>query len=140
MEAESTRHRGGQSVAAVRWTINRAAQEFGRDRNALDRMRIKSGIEPGADECFSTQQICAMIYGDKEKAAIKKLEAEARIAERKDAEAAGKMISVESAARINANIAVPIRQMILTSSMPNEERIEILTQITRLENVDFSKS
>jgi hypothetical protein len=103
-------------------------------------MRIKSGIEPGADECFSTQQICAMIYGDKEKAAIKKLEAEARIAERKDAEAAGKMISVESAARINANIAVPIRQMILTSSMPNEERIEILTQITRLENVDFSKS
>ena len=68
---------GALATAALRWTLNQAAREFGWHREALAKRQRALAIEPGEDGCFTTLNIAAMVFGDKEAETIRKLSAEA---------------------------------------------------------------
>jgi hypothetical protein len=49
---------------ALRWSLNRASNEFRLAPQTLRKFLHQSGIEPDATGCYSTLQICACVYGD----------------------------------------------------------------------------
>lgn len=48
----------------IRWTKQKAATEFGLDSKTLTTRLRAEGIEADKDGRFSTQQICAAVFGD----------------------------------------------------------------------------
>jgi phage terminase Nu1 subunit (DNA packaging protein) len=51
-------------LTPLRWSVEKAASEFQIDRRTLTK-RINAGdIGPGTDGKFSTEQICAAVFGD----------------------------------------------------------------------------
>lgn len=58
--------RVGRKVEVIRWTIDRAANEFDIDRATLSKRLKAASIEPGEDGMFGTMQICAAKFTDKD--------------------------------------------------------------------------
>jgi hypothetical protein len=51
-------------LRTIRWSVELAASEFQIDRRTLTK-RIRAGdIQPGSDGKFSTEQVCAAVFGD----------------------------------------------------------------------------
>ena len=66
-----------KAIATLRWTVERAASEFQIDRKTLTK-RIRAGdILPGADGKFSTEQICAAVFGDYRREQLREMRARA---------------------------------------------------------------
>jgi hypothetical protein len=62
-----------KAITAIRWTVERAASEFQIDRKTLTK-RIRAGdVRPGADGKFSTEQICAAVFGDYRREQLREL-------------------------------------------------------------------
>ena len=131
------RKNGKVADALQRWTLNGAAREFGAHREQLERRRRALSIEAGKDGCFSTQQIAAMIFGDKEAETIGKLAAERRQVELKNALTEGELISVAYVIRLAESFLVPVRQKILSSSLTEEERADMLDELVKFGEVDW---
>lgn len=125
--------------ALLRWSISSAAREFSIGRETL-RKRLAGSGEVAADGTYTTKQICAAIYGDKEAASIRLKDAQAETAEIENAKAKGKLISVEAAAILNRRVATAIRQIILRLPLSKEQRQEVLAEIQRLKEVDFTQA
>src|SRR5690349_14379102 len=62
-----------KAVSALRWTIERAASEFQIDRKTLTKRIRGSDILPGDDGKFSTEQICAAVFGDYRREQLREL-------------------------------------------------------------------
>lgn len=131
--------RTGPKSESFRWSINRAAVEFGADNSTLERRRRAAGIEPGEDGCYSTRDVAAMIFGDKEAETIRKISAEARQVELKNAITEGELIPVSSVIKICARVLVPVRQKILSSSLSEQERHDMLEDLVALATKDWTK-
>jgi phage terminase Nu1 subunit (DNA packaging protein) len=62
-----------KTIATLRWTIERAASEFQVDRKTITK-RIRGGdILAGPDGKFSTEQICAAVFGDYRREQLREL-------------------------------------------------------------------
>lgn len=130
---------GGHRNEAVRWSMYRAAQEFGTNERTLKKRQLALGIQPGEDGFFSSKDVAAMLFGDKEAETIRKISAEARGQELKNAVTEGELIPLASVLEICRRIIVPIRQRILSSSMSETERHDALADLVSLGEVDWSK-
>lgn len=51
-------------LTPIRWTVELAASEFQIDRRTLAKRIRGADIRPGTDGKFSTEQICAAVFGD----------------------------------------------------------------------------
>ena len=60
----AARPHGNVPVKALKWTIERASDEFKLAPNTLRKFLRQGGVEADRAGCFSTQQICGCIYGD----------------------------------------------------------------------------
>ncbi len=132
-------NKSGPKADAFRWSINRAAMEFGADNMTLEKRRRAAGIEPGEDGYYSTRDIASLIFGDKEAETIRKISAEARQVELKNAITEGELIPVASVIKICARILVPVRQKILSSSLSEQERHDMLEDLVALATKDWTK-
>lgn len=65
----------------IRWSVGQAAAEFGLDRRTMAERVKTSGAVPGEDGKFSTRQIAAAVYGDLAGEKLRKMRAEADLAE-----------------------------------------------------------
>ena len=68
-------------AAPFRWTLGLAATEFGADRRTLSTRAKTSGQVPGEDGKFSTRQIVTILHGDLAGEKLRKLRADADLAE-----------------------------------------------------------
>jgi hypothetical protein len=59
----ASRPRGNVPRNELRWTIERASVEFGTAQNTLRKSLNQAHIDCGADGCFTTEQICASLFG-----------------------------------------------------------------------------
>ena len=128
---------GKKTDELMRWTLNQASREFGVHREQLERRRRALSIEAGQDGCFSSQQVSAMLFGDKEAETIGKLAAERRQIELKNALTEGELISVAYVIRLAESFLVPVRQRILSSGLSEDERAEILDDLVKFGEVDW---
>jgi len=56
--------RSNVPVQKLKWSIERASNEFKLAQNTLRKYLHQGGVEPDEDGCFSTLQICECVYGD----------------------------------------------------------------------------
>lgn len=132
--------RGGVvTKTALRWSLNLASQESGVHREQLERRRRQLGIDPREDGLYSTRDVLAMLFGDKEAELIGKLAAERKKVELDNARTEGEVIPTASALKIAGSFLVPARQKILSSSMPDAEKDDVLSDLVRLGDVDWKK-
>ena len=123
----------------IRWTLGLAATEFGADRRTLSTRAKTSGQVPGEDGKFSTRQIDAIIHGDLAGEKLRKLRAEADMAERANREAEGATIAVERVCVIGERFVAAARQIILHSSMSDAEKSDVLNEMVQLGEVDWTE-
>lgn len=131
------RRRGAESTKAVRWNFQQAEREFGVMRDTFAKRSRALGIEPGADGCYSSRDIAAMMFGDKEAETVGKLAAERRGQELKNALTEGELIPTATVIRLAESFLVPVRQRILSSSLTEEERAEMLEDLVKFGEVDW---
>ena len=124
-------------AAPLRWTLGLAATEYGVDRRTLSTRAKTSGHIPGEDGKFSTRQIDVIIHGDLAGEKLRKLRAEADMAERANREAEGATIAVERVCLLGERFVAASRQVILHSSMTDAEKDETLAELVQLGEVDW---
>jgi hypothetical protein len=81
----------------LRWTQEKAAREFGVNPRTLRNRLTQLSISAGADEMFSTGDICRAVFGDYDGEALQKLAAERELAQLELAEKKGAVISADKA-------------------------------------------
>jgi hypothetical protein len=56
--------RSNVSEEPLRWSVERAAREFGLSVGTLRKALNKNSARPGEDGCYSTQEITAALFGE----------------------------------------------------------------------------
>ena len=69
----------------ITWTTEQAAREFGRSRTTVAARLADAGTKPDGDGKFTTQQICAALFGSAHSARIREGTARAELAEARTA-------------------------------------------------------
>jgi hypothetical protein len=69
----------------ITWTTEQAAREFGRSRTTVAARLADAGTKPDGDGKFTTQQICAALFGSAHSARIREATARAELAEARTA-------------------------------------------------------
>lgn len=117
----------------IRWSVDRAAAEFGIDRRPLERRLVEVGAKGGVDKKFSTAEICAAVFGDLK---AEKLRAAKEDADRKwlaNEKEKGNLIEKGFMVKKMMDVFVVVRQKIM--SFPNlldEEKNQLLNEIRSL--------
>lgn len=137
--AQVAKKREGRPTSkALRWTLQQAATEFGNDRTQLERRRRALFIEPGEDGCFSSREIAALIFGDKEAEIIGKLAAERKHIEIKNAQLEAELVPTAAVCQLMEGMFVVIRQKICSSKMPQNLITEILEDLVSMGERDWA--
>jgi hypothetical protein len=125
----------------LRWTLGLAATEYGLDRRTLSTRAKTSGEVPGLDGKFSTKQVAAIIYGDLAGEKLRKLRAEADLAEIERDALRKETISMAELGPLIDHIGMTTRGIILNSSMSEQEKQDVFTSLRgfaeAMESKDF---
>lgn len=130
----------GSAIESLAWTIDRASREFGPNPRTIQGRLTRAGIAPDENGRYTTKQICAAVFGDTDGEKLRKLKEEADSVALDNARIRGELISVEDAVLLNRRVAFAIRQKILALPLPVEKRNDLLHEIQRLADVDFTKA
>lgn len=114
-----------------RWTMERAAKEFGCDRKTLSKRLTERGETAGEDGRFSTKQIADALYIgiDLEKQQARLTELKGDIATVELSRIRNEVLDTETVNRVWENIGVAIRRTVLTSGLSNKEKDHILNEL-----------
>ena len=134
---QTKRREGRPEAQSVRWSFQMAEREFGVKRDTLVSRARQLNILSAEDGAYSSADIAKMIFGDKEAETIGKLAAERRQVELKNALTEGELISVSYVIRLAESFLVPVRQRILSSSLTEDERAEMLDDLVKFGEVDW---
>lgn len=116
----------------LRWTLGLAATEFGADRRTLSTRAKTSGLVPGDDGKFSTRQIAAIIYGDMAGEKLRKMRAEADLAELERDTLLKEVAPLALFDQMVARMAAGIRAIIGRSKLTDQEQYDIVEEMGRM--------
>lgn len=123
-----------KEVAKLRWTIERAASEFQIDRKTLTK-RIRAGdIEPGEDGKFSTEQICAAVFGDYRSEQLRELRGRADKVELENECTRKERIPMDIVRDVNDSVEQEIAAIIKTSGLSTADCNRIYEQLRDIPN------
>jgi hypothetical protein len=123
-----------------RWGLNEAGDEFGLDPKTIKKRLAAASIEPGEDGAFSTQQICAAVYGDLHGQKLRLVRAQARRIEVDTAEKEGRLVDAAEFLRIGQQTMQAMVQTILAAPGLEHEDKEKLCQHIREMGERMAKS
>ena len=126
-------------IKPLRWTMELAAVEFGKDHRALSRRIRAANIQPAADGCFSTADITRIIFGDKHSEDLRKVREEADKLELQNKKARGELISADAVYRHFEAYFILIRKRILDSKLSRDEQDDLLRELQSI-NYDEVKA
>jgi hypothetical protein len=116
-------------MTTIRWSVEKAASEFQIDRKTLSK-RIRGGdIQPGSDGKFSTEQICAAVFGDYRREQLREMRERADKLELENQVTRSERIPIEDVLQVNNECDLAIRGVILASKLPKESVNEIFYQL-----------
>jgi hypothetical protein len=123
----------------IRWSVEQAAAEFGRDYKAVKKNLIALDIHPGDDGKFSTPDIARAVFGDIDAERLRKTKEEADRIALENEKLRGELVEVAMVKQLGETIFVGLRQKILASSMTDQEKDELLTDMSSLKVRDWTK-
>ena len=111
---------------SIRWTLEKAAMEFGLDRTTLSKRITTAGIVAGEDKKFSTAQICEAVFGDLEGEKLLKMKADRRIAEQ-TADLNDKMLLRKSEVYDQIDkLGIELKANIMACNISEDEKRDVL--------------
>ena len=116
----------------IRWTAEKAASEFGINPRTLTKNLRQASIEVGKDGKFSTAQICAAVFGDRESEELRKVREEADKVAIHNAKERGALVEAEAVFRTFHGVFISMRQTILGSELSDREKDELLNNLRAL--------
>ena len=127
-------------AAPLRWTVGLAASEFGVDRRTVDSRLKAAAVVPAPDGTFSTGQIAAAIYGDLAGEKLRKLRAEANVAEMKDLQMRGTLVFLSGAKAVWADAIVEWRKTLEAADyIPQKSRERLLKSLLKIRLADIER-
>ena len=123
----------------IRWSITSSAAEFGVARETMRTALRQSGHLPGADECYSTRQVAAALFGDLKAERTGLTRAQREHWELENKQAAGILINVDDAILLVHQFTYAIRQKVLLSGLTEQEKNNLLLELQRIGEMDFNK-
>jgi phage terminase Nu1 subunit (DNA packaging protein) len=113
----------------LRWTLEKAAMNFGIHRSTLTKKLRVGDTEPGPDGKFSTQQIVAAIYNDSNSERTRLYREQGDRLALENAKSRSEQIDVESVWKTYEGIFSAMRKTILASPLTDAEKAEALAQL-----------
>jgi phage terminase Nu1 subunit (DNA packaging protein) len=129
-----------RKVKLISWNLSKAEAEFGIERATLRRKLAEAGQKEDEAGCYTTRQICIAMYGDAKGERTKLAVEMVKAAQLKNAKTEGKLIDVEAACFVAQRAAFAVRQRILASSLPDDEKKTLLADLTALGETDFAQA
>ena len=121
-----------KSAKSIRWTLNRAALEFGCDPKTVAKGIRARGTLPGPDGKFSTVEIHSALCGDKDREQVRKLKEEADGLALANATRRGELMEVEDFLRAFEPAVIQMKSRILASSLTATEQDAVLNDMSRI--------
>lgn len=129
-----------ETQGPVRWSLNQAAGEFGFARQTVKNRLVAAGISPGEDSRYSTADLLRALYGDLDGEKLRKLRAEASLAELELARAEKSVLDVGIVARVWADELGNLRGAVLNcTSISKVDRHQLLKALHDLPLAAYSE-
>ena len=122
---------------SIRWTVERAATEFGLARETLSNRIKRAGIIAGADGRWSTKQICAAVHGDFESEKLRNLRDDAEIKEFELGRLKRQLVEAEKVFETWSAVFVALRQAVWNCDAPEVYRRRWLAEIQDINRDDY---
>jgi hypothetical protein len=107
-----------KKITTIRWSVELAASEFQIDRKTLSK-RIRAGdIRPGTDGKFSTEQVCAAVFGDYRREQLREIRERANKLELENQVTRKERIPIEVARQVDDECFQAIAGIIKASGLP----------------------
>jgi hypothetical protein len=117
------------SQPSLRWTIEKAAMNFGVDRKRLTRKLRQADLERSPDGKYSTKQIVSAIYDDASSERCRLYREQADRLSIANAKARAEQVDVDAVYKAYEGVFVRMRKTILTSPLTDVEKSEILSNL-----------
>ena len=114
---------------AIRWTIEKAATEFGVNRGTLTKKLRTNETEPAEDGKFSTKQIVSAIYDDSQSERTRLYREQADRLAIANAKSRSEQVDAETVFKAYEGVFIAIRQTILASNLGDAEKSELLANL-----------
>jgi len=112
-----------------RWTIEKAASEFGVDRKTMTKKLRAQDTAPAEDGRYSTLQIYLALSGDVEAERIRLLQEQSRRLKLANDRKSGEQVDAETVFRTYEGVFIALRQTILASHLNDAEKAECLANL-----------
>ena len=111
---------------SIRWTLEKAATEFGLDRTTLSKRITSSGITAGDDGKFGTLQICSAVFGDIEGEKLREKKFQADKIEMEVAEMKGALLRKSEVYAHLDKVGIELKANIMACNISEDEKRDIL--------------
>ncbi len=118
-----------RTIKPIRWTIERAAVEFGIDRGTLSGRIHNRGILPADDGKFSTRDICIAVFTDGKAARDKLATAQQENFNLRNKKLAGELVDPKQCQQLWDACVISLRQKIANTPIPEATKREILKDL-----------
>ena len=122
-----------------KWTLRDAEAEFPIHRDTLAKRLLKAGEEPDAEGCYTTKQICGVVYGDEEQAKQRKAIAEADLAEMERDERAGLLLPGDVVEGVWQDAIAHMRAVVDGLELSDEGRRRLLATLREIPLSEYTK-
>jgi len=127
------------SAEPLRWSLNRAAEEFGFARQTVKNRMVSRAVKPGADGCYSTAEVVAALFGDLAGEKLRKLRAEADLAELERDERTRSLIAAEVVSMVWTDALTNLRAIVMAADIPKVTRAQLIKQLQEIPLCDYKE-
>lgn len=138
--ATNPKRSGGRPKASIRWTVEIAAREFGCDRRTLAKNLARESIEPGEDSKFSTAQILAATFGDREAEELREIRERADKIALENRKRRGELLPIEHVYGYFSGVLIAFREKILALPIEQQDKDDILRDFQKIEYDEIRKT
>jgi len=124
----------------IYWSVNQAALEFGIDRRTLTKRLGVVGVKSDESGTYTTAQICAAVFGDSESEKLRKLKAEADLAEMERDERARMLLPSEIVEIVWEGALEGMKAVVSSADIPKELRHRLLEQMKQIPLDDYAEA
>ena len=125
---------------SFRWSVNRAAGETGFARQTIANYLAASQAKPGEDGCYSTQEIMSAIYGDMDGEKLRKIRAEADLAEMERDERNRSLIPAPIVEAVWLDVMTNLRGVVLAFEMSKEQRHQLIKLLRAIPISEYTEA
>jgi hypothetical protein len=122
----------------VRWTQTQAAVEFNLATKTLSQRLIQKGIQPGADKCFSTLDICRAVFSDLDFETTELRREQKELIALKKMKLAETLVFRDDVQKLWDEAVIGLRQKIADSDIPEQKKHEILKDLQTIEANEYT--